>query len=71
MAHFSNIGVTEVFLEATPTTIVTTVLLVVALIQEGGSGLFVILLGTNGWSIALFYVGYSASILSSIFGISR
>ena len=69
-AHFSNIGVTEVFLEATPTTLVTTVIYVVALWSEEG-GLYALLIGRSGWSVALFYVGYAASILSSTFGVSR
>ena len=70
MAHFSNIGVTEVFLEATPTTMVTTVLLELALNSEEG-GLHALLIGRDGFSIGLFYVGFSASILSSTFGVSR
>ena len=69
MAHFSNIGVTEVFLEATPTTMITTVILVLS----GGrsEGLYVLLLGRSVWSYVLFFVGYAASILSSAFGVSR
>ena len=70
MAHFSNIGVTEVFLEATPTTLVTTVILVLSLRSEEG-GLYDLLIGRSVWSAALFYVGYAASILSSTFGVSR
>ncbi len=70
MTHFSNIGVMEVFLESTPTTLITTVLLVLALIDEGGD-LFNLLIGRGGWSFIIFLVGYAASILSSVFGVSR
>ena len=38
MAHFSNIGVTEVFLEATPTTMITTVIFVLSLQYNVGYG---------------------------------
>ena len=68
MAHFSNIGVTEVILEATPTTMVTTVLMASAL--ENRDFLYDILIGNNGSGI-LFFLGYSASILSSAMGVSR
>ena len=68
MAHFSNIGVTEVFLEATPTTMVSTVLMASAL--ENRDFLYDILIGNNGSGI-LFFLGYSASILSSAMGVSR
>ena len=76
MAHFSNIGVTEVFLEATPTTMITTVIFVLSLqgryVGYGdGGGLSALLVGRSVWSAALFYVGYAASILSSAFGVSR
>ena len=72
MAHFSNIGVNEVFLEATPTTFLSTVLLVSALNGHGDAGLSNVLVGVSGsWSAILFYVGYFASFLSSAFGISR
>ena len=67
MAHFSNIGVTEVFLEATPTTFITTILLLSAVLNRG---LFDVLIG-SGLSEILFYVGYVASVLSSAFGVSR
>ena len=73
MAHFSNIGVTEVFLEATPTTMITTVIFVLSLQYNVGygGGLSALLVGRSVWSAALFYVGYAASILSSTFGVSR
>ena len=68
MAYFSNIGVTEVFLEATPTTFITTILLFSATL--GDRVLSDVLIG-SGWSEVTFYVGYVASILSSAFGVSR
>ena len=70
MAHFSNIGVIEVFLEATPTTFLTTILFISALGNRRERGLFDLLLG-GGWSEILFYVGFAASVLSSAFGVSR
>ena len=73
MAHFSNIGVTEVFLEATPTFFITTVLLLTVIGPKGDKGLLNVLIGSPNdvLSITLFSVGYSASILSSSFGVSR
>ena len=41
MAHFSNIGVTEVFLEATPTTFITSFLLFAASTYGGGGWTFI------------------------------
>ena len=73
MAHFSNIGVTEVFLEATPTAFITTVLLWSVGSTHGrnvNKDLYDVLLGT-GWSEITFYVGYGTSTLSSAFGVSR
>ena len=70
MTHFSNIGVTEVFLEAVPTTFITSVLLVSAIFGTGDKGLTLVLIGV-GWSGVLFSVGYVASVLSSAFGVSR
>ena len=69
MAHFSNIGVTEVFLEATPSTFITTILLFSAVYEN--QGLSVVLFGTDLLSNVIFHVGYAASILSSAFGVSR
>ena len=67
IAHFSNIGVTEVFLEATPTTFITTALLSSGLLQPSfGSDIL-----SNILSTLLFLVGYAASILSSAFGVSK
>ena len=71
MAHFSNIGVTEVFLEATPTMMITTVLFFLAIGSKEEGGLFTLLLGRSSWSVTLFTLGYEASILSSTFGVSR
>ena len=79
MSHFSNIGVTEVFLEATPTTFITTVLLVLSLTGEGPDDQIQYVMWGN-WnrgsgrevaSAILFLFGYSVSILSSAFGVSR
>ena len=75
MAHFSNIGVTEVFLEATPTTFITTVLFLTVVVDYSGKyhGLKRVFFGGPGdvLSTPLFWVGYAASILSSSFGVSR
>ena len=70
MEHFSNIEVTEVFLEATPTTFVTTVLLMASL-PPGQLQFSIVLIGIDTTSTVLFLVGYAASILSSAFGVSR
>ena len=70
MEHFSNIEVTEVFLEATPTTFVTTVLLMASL-PPGQLQFSIVLFGSDPTSTVLFLVGYAASILSSAFGVSR
>ena len=79
MSHFSNIGVIEVFLEATPTTFVTTVLLFTSLYDPDQSNNLKDVLWGNGNkgsgtevnAMILFLFGYSASILSSAFGVSR
>ena len=71
MAHFSNIGVLEVFLEATPTTFITTALFFKDKTTWRETGLHDILLGKSEFTRILFYVGYAASILSSAFGVSR
>ena len=78
MSHFSNIGVIEVFLEATPTTFVTTVLLSKSLSDpDQSNNLKDVLWGNvnkgSGREVKaiLFLLGYSASILSSAFGVSR
>ena len=72
MEHFSNIGVNEVFLEATPTTFITTVILLTSTGPTPDEGLSNVLVGSYGSrSFVLFYMGYVASILSSAFGVSR
>ena len=72
MAHFSNIAVSEVFLEATPTTFITTILVFSAVYgYPENQGLSDVLFGRDLMSDSIFYVGYVASILSSAFGISR
>ena len=71
MAHFSNIGVTEVFLEATPTTFITTTFLIVSTFYPSSEGLYNVILGGGPASVIMFFVGYAASILSSAFGVSR
>ena len=73
MEHFSNIGVTEVFLEATPTTFLTTILIgssVSCKLEALDCGLYNVVIG-SGYSEELFLVGYVASIFSSAFGVSR
>ena len=65
MEYFRDLGVTEVFLEATPTTFITTVLFLISTdLLEGG--LNEVLIG-SGLSAKLFWVGYISSILSSAF----
>ena len=68
MKHFSNYGVTEVFLEAVPTTFITT-LLIMSNLDSGNLNL--LLIGVNWSSFVLFWIGYVTSILSSAFGVSR
>ena len=68
MKHFSNYGVTEVFLEAVPTTFITTVLFT-SNIRSGN--LNRLMFGVSWPSLVLFWIGYLASILSSAFGVSR
>ena len=74
MAHFNNVGVIEVFLEATPTTLITNFLLGLSFDNDN---LRNILLGegsaSGGISLGgiLFLMGYAASYLSSAFGVSR
>ena len=70
MAHFNNVGVIEVFLEATPTTLITTFLLTVAINDERGD-LHYVLVGGSALEEILFTMGFAASILSSAFGVSR
>ena len=70
MDHFSQIGVTEIFLESTPTTFVMSVIWISA--QSGGaSGLRTLLFGYNYSNTPVFLLTYVTSILSAAFGISR
>ena len=68
MAHFNNVGVIEVFLEATPTTFITTILLMLAFNDKR---LYNFLIASDLQSFIIFCVGYAASILSSAFGVSK
>ena len=68
MKHFSNCGVTEVFLEAVPTTFITT-LLIMSNLDSGN--LNRLLIGNSWLSLVLFWIGYVTSILTSAFGVSR
>ena len=70
MEHFAQIGVIEVFLEATPSTFLFCVLLVSSLsVQE--EGLRVLLLGSSDVQLALFLLSFGSSIFSSAFGVAR
>ena len=76
MEHFSQIGVTEVFLEATPTVYVLTVIFLSALHSKTRtSGLYTQLYGNYDGgeytTIVLFFLTYATSIMSAAFGISR
>ena len=76
MEHFSQIGVTEVFLEATPTVYVLTVIFLSAFWTNNTSGLRTQLFGNFYYggeytTIVLFYLTYATSIMSAAFGISR
>ena len=74
MEHFSQIGVTEVFLEATPTVYVLTVIFLSAF-DRNVPGLSTQLYGNiNGRDytyVVLFFLTYATSIMSAAFGISR
>ena len=75
MEHFSQIGVTEVFLEATPTVYVLTVIFLSALSRRT-SGLHTQLYGNYYYgdeytTIVLFFLTYATSIMSAALGISR
>ena len=78
MEHFSQIGVTEVFLEATPRVYVLTVIFLSAFWRNGRtrtSGLYTQLYGNYDGgeytTIVLFFLTYATSIMSAAFGISR
>ena len=81
MEHFSQVGVLEVFLEATPTAFLFIILAVSGLTNRGNNNSLAQLLVGNflwsGYSIedkvqyTLFCVSCASSIFSSAFGISR
>ena len=72
MDHFSQIGVMEVFLEATPTTFLLIVMIVSAYKSHGEDGLIQLLMGNKGgWDLALFIISCASSIFSFAFGVSR
>ena len=75
MEHFSQIGVTEVFLEATPTVYVLTVIFLSAF-EKNVPGLHTQLYGNYYYGgeytyFVLFFLTYATSITSAAFGISR
>ena len=80
MEHFSQVGVLEVFLEATPTAFLFIILAVSGLTNRGNNSLAQLLVGNFLWSgysiedkvqYTLFCVSCASSIFSSAFGISR
>ena len=75
MEHFSQIGVTEVFLEATPTVYVLTVMFL-STGRTRSLGLSTQLFGNidvggDYTYFVLFSLTYATSVLSAAFGISR
>ena len=82
MDHFSQVGVLEVFLEATPTAFLFLILTISGLAIESdafGSGLQQLLVGNffrssgsgDVFQFILFCVTCASSIFSSAFGVSR
>ena len=78
MDHFSQVGVLEVFLEATPTAFLFLILTISALGPGGGveSGLEQLLVGNfyrsgDVFQFLLFCITCASSIFSSAFGVSR
>ena len=77
--HYAQIGVMEVFLEATPSTFVFMIFIVSTLTKELGQdeGLKLLLMGPNNgtpWAIvqlALFFISCGSSIFCSAFGVTR
>ena len=80
--HFANIGVIEVFLEAVPTAFILIVISVNGLGRStdmSTHGLGYILIGStslifsqnDSWSLTLFFISFTTSILSAVFGMSR
>ena len=80
-SSLSQVGVLEVFLEATPTAFLFLILTISALGPGGGveSGLEQLLVGNffrsykrrDDLKFFLFYVTCASSIFSSVFGVSR
>ena len=74
MDHFSQVGVLEVFLEATPTAFLFLILSMSGLSRSGGVeiGLQQLLIGSGDvFQFILFLVTCASSIFSSAFGVSR
>ena len=78
MDHFAQIGVMEVFLEATPSAFVFMILIVSTLNRVGDNeGLELLLIGPLDGTFgaykdfALFCVSCGSSIFSSAFGVAR
>ena len=72
MEHFAQIGVIEVFLEATPSTFLLCVLLASSTTHEGlAEGLNVLLVGSSLVQNAVFWLSFGSSIFSSAFGVAR
>ena len=77
MDHFSQVGVLEVFLEATPTAFLFLILTISGLTSGRESGLAQLLIGNwrGGWKdvdqFILFCFTCYSSLFSSAFGISR
>ena len=81
MDHFSQVGVLEVFLEATPTAFLFLFLIISGFSNSSGvgrsGGLRQILIGSwsGGWKdvdqLILFCITCASSIFSSAFGVSR
>ena len=73
MDHFSQVGVLEVFLEATPTAFLFLILTISAfVIRVDGDDLEQLLVGSGGvFQFILFCITCASSIFSSAFGVSR
>ena len=81
MDHFSQVGVLEVFLEATPTAFLFLILTISAFVSDGsdGDGLEQLLVGNffrsrgsrDVFQFLLFLVTCASSIFSSSFGVSK
>ena len=72
MEHFAQIGVIEVFLEATPSTFLLCVLIASSATDEGRSeGLDVLLAGSSLVQNAVSLLTFGSSIFSSAFGVAR